>query len=517
MNTQTSTAAVFAAGGTTVGALFHSIAQSSPTATALIDGERISTYAQTDQRTTRLANRLADMGLKPGSRLAILATNCIEYVEIELAAAKAGVIVAALNWRLGDRELKHCIELVSPSLVVESAALSDNLDRLDLGDMPRLVLERDLDAQIALGDSTYQDLHIEPESGLVILYTSGTTGLPKGALISHRAMIARAMLFASELSIARDDHFVAWTPMFHMASTDQALAMLMRGGTVHMVDGFQPERLAEILEQYEMTWFPLIPGMVGQFNETLKARGTRPKGLKLIGAMADLVPRAELAEATRLLDAPYLNTFGATETGIAPATANAIPIGEAPERLPKRQSAFCDVRLVDPDDREVPVGVPGELSLAGPTLFSGYWDNDEVNRTDFRGGRFHMGDVMRRNSDGTLEYVDRVKYMIKSGGENIYPAEIEQVILADERVESAVVVRQPDARWGEVPALFVVSRNSSIREADIMKLCDEGLSRYKRPRSVHFVDDAYLPRSTTGKIQRHILEQRLDVPPLEAG
>lgn len=514
MSTQIGNAGVAAAGGTTVGALFHSIAQSSMSAVALIDGERTSTYAQVDERTTCFANRLADLGLKPGSRLAVLATNCIEYVEIELAAAKAGVIVAALNWRLGDRELKHCIELVSPSLIVEGAALSQNLDRLDLNNIPRIVLEHDFAAQIALGDSTYQDLHLDSECGLVILYTSGTTGLPKGALISHRAMIARAMLFASELGIARDDHFVAWTPMFHMSSTDQALAMMMRGGTVHMVDGFQSERLAEILEHYEMTWFPLIPGMIAQFNETLKARGTRPKGLKLIGAMADLVPRAELAEATRLLNAPYLNTFGATETGLAPATASAIPIGQEPERLPKRQSAFCDVRLVDANDQEVPVGVPGEVSLAGPTLFSGYWDNDEVNRTDFRGGRFHMGDVMRRNNDGTLEYVDRVKYMIKSGGENIYPAEIEQVILADARVESAVVVRQPDARWGEVPALFVVSRESSLHESDIMKLCDEGLSRYKRPRSVHFVDDAYLPRSTTGKIQRHILEQRLDVPAL---
>ena len=122
-----------------------------------------------------------------------------------------------------------------------------------------------------------------------------------------------------------------------------------------------------------------------------------------------------------------------------------------------------------------------------------------------------MGDVMCRNSDGTLEYVDRVKYMIKSGGENIYPAEIEQVILADSRVESVVVVRQPDARWGEVPALFVVSRETSLSEAEIMRLCDEELSRYKRPRSVHFVSDADLPRSTTGKIQRHILEQRLHV------
>ncbi len=147
--------------------------------------------------------------------------------------------------------------------------------------------------------------------------------------------------------------------------------------------------------------------------------------------MADLVPPAEIAEITRLLGAPYANTFGATETGCPPCSSNLIPIGVAPARLSKQQSPFCEVRLVDADDRDVPDGAPGELCMRGPTLFSGYWRAPEVNASDFRGGWFHMGDVFVRNPDGTLDFVDRVKYLIKSGGENIYPAEIERVLLQD--------------------------------------------------------------------------------------
>ena len=181
--------------------------------------------------------------------------------------------------------------------------------------------------------------------------------------------------------------------------------------------------------------------------------------------MADLVPRHQLAEITTLLGAPYVNSFGATETGLPPATAALIPIGAAPTDLAKRQSAFCEVRLVDADDRDVPDGAPGECAIRGPTLFSGYWRAPEVNAKDFRGGWFHMGDVFVRRDDGRLDFVDRAKYLIKSGGENVYPAEIERVLLADPRVGDAVVVRRPDAKWGEVP-VAVVARNDERLTAD---------------------------------------------------
>ena len=501
--------AVSASRRATVGTLFHSRVPVNPQHPAVVDGDRVLTYSALEARSNRLANGLLALGLRRGDRVGLLARNCLEYVEIELAAAKAGLIVAALNWRLGDRELRHCISLVEPEVVIVQADLAATLDRLDLAQHRRFVLGPDYEDFLATAADDYSDLEIDPEDGLVILYTSGTTGLPKGALISHRAMIARALCGASELQIPIGDNFCAWAPFYHMASTDQALSTVMRGGTVHVIDGYQPDLLIDVLEREVMRFFILMPGMIGPFAAILEARKVKVKSVGLCGAMADLVPREDIAAITRAMNAPYNNTFGATETGLPPATSSLIPIGVAPTNLAKRQSAFCEMRLVDPDDNDVPIGTPGEVAMRGPTLFSGYWNAHEANANDFRNGWFHMGDVLRRNADGSLDYVDRVKYMIKSGGENIYPAEIEQVLLTDVRVHEAVVVRRPDRKWGEVPVAFVVMADISLTADYLMDLCRENLSSYKRPKDIIFLAEDELPRSTTGKVQRHELEARL--------
>ena len=492
-------------GGATVGTLFRQRALIDPDRPALVDGGRTLTYAALNARANRLAQVLDGMGTQRGDRVAILARNCAEYIEVELACAKAGVIVAAQNWRLSDPELAHCIRLVDPALIVVAPNYAPALGRLDIGALPVIEIGDDYERRLAAAPESEPGTAADPEDGLVILYTSGTTGLPKGALVSHRAMIARAMVFG-DLGIAPSDAFVAWAPFFHMASTDQGLATLLRGGTVHIVDGYDPARLIEIVETHELGWLLLIPGMVEEFASALKAAGAKPKGVRLIGAMADLVPPHAIAEATRLLGAPYVNTFGATETGLPPATGDVIPVGHVPTDLAKRQSPFCEIRLVDEEDREVAIGEPGECCVRGPTIFSGYWQAPETNAKDFRGGWFHMGDVFARRPDGRLIFMDRVKYMIKSGGENIYPAEIERVLLAHPKVDDAVVVRRQDPRWGEVP-VAAVATSGHVAEAELMARCREALAGYKQPKAIRFVAFADLPRSTTGKIQRHLVEE----------
>jgi fatty-acyl-CoA synthase len=346
----------------------------------------------------------------------------------------------------------------------------------------------------------------EPEDGLLILYTSGTTGLPKGAVLSHRAEIARALVFRHHLGAGTTSSYVAWPPLFHMAATEPSFTALLEGCAVFVVDGFDPARIAALVGAEELGWLVLMPGMIGAMIEELSRCRVRPRGVALCGAMADLVPAHQLAEITRLLNAPYGNTFGSTETGLPPASAGRLRVGEVPKSLGKTQSPYCEIRLVDADDHEVPDGQPGELAMRGPTLFSGYWRADRTNAQDFRGGWFHMGDMFRRNPDGTLDFVDRVKYLIKSGGENVYPAEIERVLLADARVADAVVVRQPDPRWGEVPIAFVVRVDRALTEAELLARCRAELAGYKQPKAIHFVRVEDLPRSTTGKIQRHELE-----------
>ena len=496
------------AAGVTIGALFAQRVRSGPQRTALEQGPRRLSYARLDERSNRLCRHLMSRGIGRGERVAILSENRLEYVELLIAAAKLGVIAACQNWRLRDEELGHCLALVTPRLILASPRHAEAARRCG-GAVPVLTFGADYEQALDAAPAEPVADHCDPEDGVVILYTSGTTGLPKGALISQRAEIARAAIQMIDLPHSADEHFVAWAPLFHMVSTDTVFMTLMQGGKVIVTDGFDADELAAIVARERLGRLTLMPGMITPFVDAMRRLGAPPAGVKWVGVMADLVPREQIAEVTRLLGAPYINSFGATETGYPPASLDTIAVGVVPTSLDKRQSSLCRVRLVDADDREVPDGEPGELAIRTPALFSGYWNNPDANREDFRGGWFHMGDVFRRNPDGTLSFVDRRKYLIKSGGENIYPAEIERVLLAEPRVADAVVVRRADPKWGEVPVAFVVRRDASLDADALLALCRQHIAGYKVPREIRFVPESELPRSTTGKIMRHELEQRL--------
>jgi len=498
------------AAASSVASLFLMQARVHPDRPALVEGDRRLSYGEVGRQVAALAGWLRSHGVGQGDRVAILSENRLEYLELFLAAAWIGAVVACQNWRLAAPELAHCLALVEPRAILVSPR---HADRLAAAAIPTvLTYGADYDAAVSAKDTSGPPIALDPESPLLILYTSGTTGLPKGAVISHRAEIARNMVLRAEFGIAAEDAFVAWSPLYHMGAAEFSLGTLMTGGTVFVVDGFDVARLIEIVATERIGWLLLMPGMVGRFAAELTRAAVPVKGVKVCGVMADLVPPVEIAEVTALLDAPYANTFGATETGCPPCSSNLIPIGVAPTRLSKQQSPFCEVKLVDAEDREVPDGRPGELCMRGPTLFSGYWRAPATNVQDFRGGWFHMGDVFVRNPDGTLDFVDRVKYLIKSGGENIYPAEIERVLLQDQRVADAAVVRKRDPKWGEVPVAFVARHDEALTKDELHGRCREQLAGFKQPKEIHFIPFDAFPRSASGKIQRHELEQRLREP-----
>ncbi len=490
-------------GRLTVYELFRSRAKRDPDAVAIECGETRVTYRELDARVRRLAGGLASRGVRRGDRIAILSENRAEYLELEMAAALLGAIVACQNWRLAREELAHCISLVTPKLMVASAR--HVAAAKSACELPIVEIESGWDDLFADPVDPSDDL--DPEDGLVILYTSGTTGMPKGALISHRAEIARMTVQRMDLDVGEHDAFVAWAPLFHMGATDQALAALMSGAPVIVVDGFDAQRIVKAMGDYSLGWLFLVPGSIEPVTEILKATGMKPRGIRVVGAMADLVPTALIAEASALCGAPYLNSFGSTETGLPPCSNVLIAPGELPASLSKRQNSMCEIKLVDEDGVEVATGETGEMAIRGPTVFSGYWEAEGVNRRDFAGGYFRMGDLFRRNADGTYDFVDRAKYMIKSGGENIYPAEIERVLLSDPRIADAVVVRRRDDKWGEVPVAFIATKEPGLTESEVDELCRKHLASYKRPKVVRFVAFEDLPRSTTGKIQRHEMEK----------
>jgi acyl-CoA synthetase (AMP-forming)/AMP-acid ligase II len=322
-------------------------------------------------------------------------------------------------------------------------------------------------------------------------------------------MIARSMIGQIDFGLTPGCAFVAWAPMFHMVSTDSVYGTLMHGGKVIVMDGLDVGELVDWTQRDRIGHLTLMPGMIDRVIDEMRGMNAKPQPMVSIGCMADLVPRHQIAEITTLLNAPFRNSFGSTETGSPPASRGVIPIGELATSLSKSQNSFCQIRLVDEDDNDVKDGDPGELAFRGPTLFSGYWRAPETNAKDFKGGYFHMGDVFVRNPDNTLDFVDRRKYLIKSGGENIYPAEIENVLRASSRIGEAVVVRKPDPKWGETPVAFVVRLDPTLTADEVIASCRGKIAGYKIPREVRFVEDAALPRSTTGKIKRHELEDQL--------
>jgi acyl-CoA synthetase (AMP-forming)/AMP-acid ligase II len=478
-------------------------------APALQEGDRRWTYRELGDRVGRLARTMSETGVHRGARVAVLAENRHEYLEVKLAAACLGAIVACLNWRQTGVELERCLRLVEPKALFHSERHAAAIATMKHGVPTVIRFGDEYERRLGSTHARLEAVDVDPEDALIVLYTSGTTGPSKAALISHRAVIARSLVNALDRPVDRDDAFVAWTPLFHMGASDHALSTLMRGGKVILMDGFEATEMVRIVATERLGWLHVMPGMSDRLLEAAHAAKLQPKSVRYIGVMADLVPRERIAALTRRFNAPYINTFGSTEAG-AIASRGQIPVGEAPDRLSKELSSLCRIRLVDAHDQEVPDGTPGEMTVRSPSLFSGYWGDTPDDRAKvFRGGWYRTGDVFSRRADGRLDFVDRRTYLIKSGGENIYPAEIENILLRSPRIADAVVVRRSDPQWGEVPIAFVARRDGDLTAGEVLALLDGELARYKRPRAVRFVDLEELPRSASGKVMRVELERRL--------
>ncbi|MFT6286123.1 MAG: fatty-acyl-CoA synthase [Alcanivorax sp.] len=492
----------------TVYSMFRSTAKWRAEFLAIECGKRRWSYSQLLDVVDRLASVLLSENVEPGDRIVILSENRAEYTMLQLACARSGAIASCLNWRLAVEELQHCIELVEPQLIFASSRFQSLLNQVAIPATRQIAMESCLSlAQAAEPDQ--RPCLVDPEQGLLLLNTSGTTGLPKAALISHRAEIARMTTLRMDLNIDSGDAYLAWSPMNHIGGTEHSLSSLMMGSTVIITDGLDVDAICSAIGRHKLGWLLLMPATIAPVLARLKETNTQVRSVKVVGCMADLVPVAQIAEITEFLDAPFVNSFGSTETGLPPATGHLIPVAEVPTDLSKRLSSLCEFRLVDEHDNDVARGEIGEALLRGPTLFSGYWNAPEVNAKEFRDGWFRMGDLLRQTESGGFEFVGRSKYMIKSGGENIYPAEIERVLLADQRIAEAAVVSKKDPKWGEIVVAFIAKISDKLTEKDVEQICRARLAGYKRPREVHFIPIEEFPRSNSGKIIRTALEQRL--------
>jgi len=498
----------------TVYSLFLSTANWNSEKIAIVENEQTWTFRRLLKLVNQLASFLEQKGVSEGDCIAVISENRLEYVALQLACSRVGAQISCINWRLGPYELKHCIELVEPAVVFCSARFRDLLDSADVKLNTKILsLEESLGLSLEL-EPCRSTPACDPERGLLLLYTSGTTGLPKAAIISNRALIARMCNFHMDLKIQQGDAYVAWAPMFHMGGTEHSLSSLMMGSPVIICDGFDTGSLVTIIGKYQLGWLMLVPATIEPLLDKLDQSGTVVKGIRVAGSMPDLLPNEVIARATTRLNAPFLNSFGSTETGFPPASARMIPIGEEPNDLTKRKSSLCEIRVLNDAGNEVAEDEIGEMVVRGPTLFSGYWNAETANNADFVDGWFYTGDLFARGPAGELSFKGRSKYMIKSGGENIYPAEIEQLLLKDPRIAEVSVVKRADSKWGEIPVVFIARNDQDLAADDIFTLCKNNIASYKCPRQVYFISENEFPRNSMGKIEKTILEQKLETASL---
>lgn len=414
----------------------------------------------------------------------------------------------ALNIRMHTAELVWCIESGSPQVVVVSEkyadlavdfqqAMSDPLAAICIGRQVGALEE--YETVLASAQNTTWD---EPrgEDIHVIMYTSGTTGRPKGAMISQAASAIRGQRLAQWFELGPEDGFLGWTPMFHCAGDESLYATMLTGGTYATVPLAEPEALFRAIEDHKVTWGLLLPGVITAFLEHPRRSEYDLSSMRFAIGYANMMP-AVVERLTTELNMGFSDAFGQTETSYLIAHRMVEP-GEKVNGA-KNPTPLIEIKLVDENLDEVPVGEPGECVVRGPSLMTGYLENDAATAEVFAGGWLHTGDVLVQQEDGTLKFVDRVKFLIKSGGENVYPTEVESVLASHPDVLEACVFGVPDDKWGEaVKAAVVLRLGKTVDRQEIDQWCRERLAGYKRPKFVEFLQSNDIPRSTTGKVLR---------------
>ena len=489
-------------------------ARMEPDAVALIQGERTVTYREMDERSAALASAFAARAVGPGDRVAYLGPNDIATLETLFAAASLGAVFVPLNTRLAAPEIAYMLADCDPALLivapeleeVAAAALSHSGRaqevlhlRAGVGTEYESVLaehagRRPPPVDVALSDQ------------VLILYTSGTTGSPKGAVLTHGNLTWNTFNQFAHFSISASDVGLCIAPMFHVLGLGQiTLPTLCAGGTVVVMPKFDPGLFLATIASRKVTAFALAPTMLQMICEHPDWDRTDLSSVRCViyggSPVVERVAKAWLGRGIQVLQG-----YGMTEA--SPGVFMAMRYGalERPVSCGVPHF-FTDTALLTDDGRVIDGPGQGELLVRGPNVFSGYWNKPAETAEAFHEGWFRTGDLVRIDPDGWAYIVDRVKDMIISGGENVYPVEVEAAIAELEDVASCAVVGVPDERWGEVGMAFIVARDGVDLSADAVRAHLDGrLARYKIPKTIEFVKD--LPRNASGKLLRRPLRER---------
>ncbi len=471
---------------------------------------RTLTYGALNAQGDALASYCSDhFGLKKGDRVAVLADNCLEYVALFAAAQKAGTVLVPLNYRLAPAEIDYQLQNCDPQLVISESKYQSLLDEAPgyIKIKARWSLE---ELSEYLQESTGKtDLFpartLEPDHPVFILYTSGTTGFPKGALYTHGMLFWNSVNTALSLILNSESRTINFMPPFHTGGWNVLTTPLLhRGGYTCLFKKFDAAAGLRALETEQSTIFMGVPTMLRMLaaEPAFDAADLSTLLYAIVGGEPMPIP---LIEQWHNRGVAIRQGFGMTEAG---PNLTSLHQDDAVRKKGSigRPNFYVQYKLVGPDGKQVPPGEAGELLLRGPMVTPGYWRNPEATQKSIVDGWYHSGDMLREDEAGYLYVVDRIKNMFISGGENVYPAEVERVINQHPAVKGVVVLGVPDPKWGEVGRAFVVTTESGgLQEEALLEHCRQHLARYKVPKSVVFLTE--LPLSPSGKIDRRRLQQ----------
>jgi acyl-CoA synthetase (AMP-forming)/AMP-acid ligase II len=486
-------------------------------------GGMTMTYAELDRRLNRLVNGLRGLGIQRGDRVAFFARNCHTYLEGLFGAAKGGLTLVTINFMLKEKELSYILQHSDVKAIIFQSQFAP-LVKAAAGSCP------ELKRFIAFGEPvdfavSYEELlsssseaepgvSIEEDDTLLLVYTSGTTGQPKGVMLSQRNVYSNAIDSVTGVELGQDTINLNVCPLYHVAaSVLQTYTTFYIGGTSITLEQFDPQEVLQTIERERVNFTFLVPTMIFRILELPDAHQYDLSSLRKVGYGAAPMPLDRLKKAIPLFGPVLFQGYGLTES-----TANVVILRPedhdlaAPEprlirlRSCGREHSNHEIRVVGLDDQELPPGEFGEIVLKSPSVMKGYWKNPQATGEALRGGWLHTGDMAYMDGDGYIYIVDRKNDLIISGGENIYPKEIEEVLFAHPSVLEAAVCGIPHPDWGEVPKAFVVLREGYEATAEqIIEHCRQNLAKYKCPKEVMFLEE--IPKTASGKITRVMVKK----------
>lgn len=468
-------------------------ARKSPHRTAVVHQGTRRTYAQLHDRTTRLAHHLRSLGVGRGDRVAFLGPNHPAFLETLFAAGRLGAVFVPLNTRLAAPELTHCLTDSGTTCLVHTEAFADFAEGCPVA---RTVLVGEgYERALAQAGESPLDESVTHDDLAMIMYTSGTTGRAKGAVLTHGNLVWNSINTLVDGEFAADEVTLLSAPLFHTAALNMTcLPTFLKGGTLVLEESFSPSRTLDLVEEHKVTLMFGVPAMFQQIAAEPRFPTADLSSVRSMMCGGAPVPES-LIHVYEKRGLSFIQGYGMTEA------SPGVCLLDAENALAKAGSAgvphfFSDIRITGPDGADAE---RGELLAEGPNVMAGYWRQPQATADALSDGWFRTGDVAVRDADGYVTIVDRVKDMIISGGENIYPAEVEKALHEHPDIVDCAVIGVPDPTWGEVGRAVVVLRaGATVGEAEILASLEGRLARYKIPKSVVLADE--LPRSAAGKL-----------------